>query len=455
MSQPKLAAFLIKLDKELSNFSEYRKELNRQPHTFVFHKTTLLNETLKQLRKGNKMELDSKDEQAIKAIIDKTAKNLIKELNTINGAPIKPRGGRYTLVFDKDTNVTIPHYRDQTLPYKAFTRVKFAYRTTMNAMFTDLQDYLRNHKTLDTIKTKKGAEKASIMHFFDAGHDKNAGVFERFLDTKTAQIMHSINSSIDKDSNMTREQVLADLKKHTGIDLKVKKVDDLSTIIVSIESASVNRSRGSKTGLRSKKMRGQITKILEKANLADLEGSDSLKQQKIKKTKNAILEPFRDLKSVKVSKKDKIKKSSKRPAVKRIKTKASAKVVSVAVAAKARKTKARKKAQESPASSMLQMVALMNKELPEVVKKNMNSPALVNRTGRFAESVRVTDVLKTPQGFSSIGYTYQRDPYQVFEEGSGSAPWANGFRDPRALIDKSIREIALQFALGRLYTRRL
>jgi len=28
-------------------------------------------------------------------------------------------------------------------------------------------------------------------------------------------------------------------------------------------------------------------------------------------------------------------------------------------------------------------------------------------------------------------------------------------RDPRRLIDKSIREIAAQFAIGRFYTRRL
>ena len=85
----------------------------------------------------------------------------------------------------------------------------------------------------------------------------------------------------------------------------------------------------------------------------------------------------------------------------------------------------------------------------------MNSPALVNRTGRFAESVKITDIVKTRKGYPSIGYTYQRDPYQVFEEGVGTAPWANGKRDPRALIDKSIREIAAGFAIGRFYTRRV
>lgn len=103
---------------------------------------------------------------------------------------------------------------------------------------------------------------------------------------------------------------------------------------------------------------------------------------------------------------------------------------------------------------MLEMIGMINKELPDTVRKNMKSPALVNRTGRFAESTRVTDITQTPKGFPSIGYTYQRDPYQVFEDGSSGA-WSNGQRDPRKLIDSSIREIAVKMAIGRFYTRRV
>ena len=113
-----------------------------------------------------------------------------------------------------------------------------------------------------------------------------------------------------------------------------------------------------------------------------------------------------------------------------------------------------KKTRKSPAMEPLRLIGLINKELPNTVRKNMQSPALVNRTGRFAESVRLTDVVQTPKGYPSFGYTYQRNPYQVFEEGS-SGNWSNGERDPRELIDKSIREIAAQFAIGRFYTRRV
>ena len=102
----------------------------------------------------------------------------------------------------------------------------------------------------------------------------------------------------------------------------------------------------------------------------------------------------------------------------------------------------------------LQLIGLINKSLPDTVRKNMQAPGLQNRTGRFAESVKLTDVVQTGKGFPSFGYTYQKNPYQVFEMGSGQAPWASAERDPRKLIDRSIREIAAQFAIGRFYTRR-
>jgi hypothetical protein len=98
---------------------------------------------------------------------------------------------------------------------------------------------------------------------------------------------------------------------------------------------------------------------------------------------------------------------------------------------------------------------MINKELPNTVRKNMGNPALENVSGRFAASVRLQDVISTPKGHPSFGYTYEKDPYQVFEVGTGSAPWASSARDPRKIIDRSIREIAGEMALGRFYTRRL
>lgn len=103
-------------------------------------------------------------------------------------------------------------------------------------------------------------------------------------------------------------------------------------------------------------------------------------------------------------------------------------------------------------SSPLELIAILNEQLPNTVAKNMGSPRLNYRTGRFASSVNVTDIALTAKGFPSIGYTYMRYPYETFEPGNlqGSVD-----RDPRKLIDVSIREIAAQFAIGRFYTRRV
>jgi hypothetical protein len=84
----------------------------------------------------------------------------------------------------------------------------------------------------------------------------------------------------------------------------------------------------------------------------------------------------------------------------------------------------------------------------------MGSPRLNFRTGRFANSVRVTDIGQTKVG-QSIGYTYQTNPYQVFEMGKGRDPWSTPDRDPRPLIDMSIRQIMTQYTTKRFTTRRV
>ena len=110
------------------------------------------------------------------------------------------------------------------------------------------------------------------------------------------------------------------------------------------------------------------------------------------------------------------------------------------------------KPQKGPASAPLALLGILNSKLPETVRGNMVEPRLVNRTGRFAGSVRVTDITTTAKGFPSIGYTYERERYETFELGNrqGSVN-----RDPRRLIDMSIRQLAAQFAMGRFYTRRV
>lgn len=96
------------------------------------------------------------------------------------------------------------------------------------------------------------------------------------------------------------------------------------------------------------------------------------------------------------------------------------------------------------------LVALINQRLPDTLRENMVAPRLVYRTGRFANSVSV-NIAETAKGFPSIGYNYMRYPYATFAEGG---KMYTPDRDPIPLIENSIREIALELAIGRYYIRR-
>jgi len=89
-------------------------------------------------------------------------------------------------------------------------------------------------------------------------------------------------------------------------------------------------------------------------------------------------------------------------------------------------------------TSLRAILVKLNMYLPSVVQSNMGKlGALKYRTGRFAQSTYVTDVSilnNTP----NIRYSYMLHPYQTFEPGFAQGSES---RDPKILIEKSIRQI--------------
>lgn len=96
------------------------------------------------------------------------------------------------------------------------------------------------------------------------------------------------------------------------------------------------------------------------------------------------------------------------------------------------------------------IVAAINLRLHDTLMDNMNSPRLVYRTGRFASTV-TANATTTAKGNLSIGYNYMTSPYAVFAPGG---KMYTPDRDPRPLIEMSIREIASELAVGRYGVRR-
>lgn len=186
----------------------------------------------------------------------------------------------------------------------------------------------------------------------------------------------------------------------------------------------------------------------------NLEGSSSL----VEKAGAVMLAPLVNINGAKIKLEARVD-----PRKVKLKSKGKPSVAGAKKRASPRKTtKARKptltrgvvtKAKQSTVSTAT-LLGILNSRINDVVASNMGAPRLENRTGRFAGSVRVVDIAKTTKGFPSVGYTYLRDPYGVYESTSGSR-FSSVERDPRILIDRSIREIAAEIAIGRLYTRRV
>jgi len=124
-------------------------------------------------------------------------------------------------------------------------------------------------------------------------------------------------------------------------------------------------------------------------------------------------------------------------------------VTSNALTRRSRSRKAPTIAEKSP----INIVSMLNAKLPDEIRKRMNYPRLVNRTGRFSDSVRVISQDTTAKGGTSFAYTYQKNPYQLFE--SGRSRLATPERNPRTIIDESIRYLAAKYMEGRFFTRRV
>jgi len=91
-------------------------------------------------------------------------------------------------------------------------------------------------------------------------------------------------------------------------------------------------------------------------------------------------------------------------------------------------------------SNPMTLKNLLNEMLPQTVAKNMVSPALQYRTGRFANSVRVENITQGPRGGNTmIEASYMNNPYETFAPG-GKMYTAQ--RDPERLIKRSIRQVA-------------
>ena len=434
MSVQSQKAFLTKLHNELLvTGDEYRKLVNVQFHTFVL--------TRRALRKGIKDRVEknfagvSKAEVAAilkgcDAALYKVIRDTAKSINAVE----TPGLGGVTLQKQTKSRVEATFDASGQNRYAQITRLYTQHLSKATpAVIRSIEGVLNE---TSNVKSKS---------LWNLNHKHLEGIIE-------TQVRDAINNALIGEEEITKKHLTAFMKKNK-ISLEVIRDTRSNTAHVSLGSQRENSKEGGISGARKQKLQKALLKAIKQLDsnipIAQLKGSDSFVEVFEKKVVTKTLDPFRGKKNVKVSKASKTKHSKKKHTIK------VTPAVKAAASLRRRKSIKAAAAKKAPAAQPLQLLAMINAKLPATVRKNMNSPMLVNRTGTFADSVKLTDISKTPKGFPSIGYTYDKSPYGVFEMGNGDPRFATPERDPRRIIDQSIREIAAHLAIGRFFTRRV
>lgn len=474
MSRSSLEAFLLDLEKDLSKTSDaYRRQTaDRRTNHFVFLPRLFVEEIKKEFEHRDILNLFGKED--VQNYVETGADNIFQACRTQAQSFKKTRDVRIVSNqhFIKVTLLETANPKatpDQNPNFNNFDKLKKLYTSELNTFVLGLNEFLKEQYNrrlnkavkdgyFDTEKKrfirndrmKEGkTEITKGTDLVEGGHMEGAGILE-------SRVRDAIDTAINQNytSKASREVLMSNLEA-LGINLDLIRDDSTESFIFSAQSLMDNRNAGFESARLKDELLAQIRAGIKRLNnkkpIAGLKGSDTPTQRFEKKATKAVLKEFKKKKGVTISKEPKIENSTRKASST---SSSKLKKTSTAALGKAKVPKTKfpvAKTQKSP-YSIASYIGIFNQQLPGVVQKNMIPPALQNQTGRFASSVRVTDITQTAKGFPSIGYTYQRNPYETFEQGNrqGSVD-----RDPRKLIDKSIREIAVQFAIGRFYTRRV
>jgi len=472
MSKQSLHTFLTKLDKELSKkdgSKDFRaKKANKRLHTFTYRKSKLEKTLALLLQSSNNLKEEVKGTTLQELLTSLHSEELAKSVNKRLLKLGKDLHAKFKRIADKqDSLVTLSTAKNQSAQNFTLTVIvsasgkkdNFNYirRTYKNLLDTFYKDFLKELQMDSLDRETKVTDKNpdGIYRAKDSG-----GVFHLEHSKASSNIKHFINDAIHEgiisflnEEGSTLDSLVDEVKEYGLFNtLNIEKNTKTGDIDIFLGSQIVN----SKQAAKESKIRGRVQKSLKRAikqldAIEDLKGSDSLKESTRKKVIKSATDPFKKLKNVTVTTEDTKIDGLISSATLKVKNGKVTRGKNNPITIRKRRVKNSSGNARSVGSSPLAYIQLLNAKLPAQIAKNMRSPRLNYRTGRFASSVRIVNAATTAQGFLSFGYTYMKGPYQTFEPG-----YAQGSvdRDPRKLIDKSMREIAVEFAIGRFYTRR-
>ena len=481
MSTQSLLRFLERMKEDLDSPSkDKRLTYNLRTHSFVYNEALFISEFLKEM-KSKSIEDPELEAYVIRIAPDMTTalRTTLSNMNKVaNGrqkisaaANFVEKGGDLSFVFTTDIRTGLTPNSWAQGQKDVFDKIKRSYHKAYSAFFHGVYGHLQkqtgeganeNQGAFEQAYASKGEGKKRLykgraMH---SGHKMGQGVVETRVREAFDEHKKTVRQKNNERKCLAEDALLRDLEK-LGIDLILMRNPETGVMEfeIAMEGASGNIARGAEMKAKLDTLRKRLGELLGQGDAigklyGELEGSDTLLRIDRKRVIKSIADRYKKNPNVTVKTEDTRVK---------LKTKTVSKKIKGANVVKGNRGdigepklpagRASSSGGEQPKFNIQNILGVINAQLQDRVGAKMGDPRLENRSGRFLESVRATDLSQTAQGHPSVGYTYARDPYEVFETGSGTR-FSSAYRDPRVIIDRSIREIVSQFGLGRLYTRR-
>lgn len=329
-------------------------------------------------------------------------------------------GGTRILFYPKGTEIV--ERADQS------PLVKFG---AVGAVFNSLRETLANGRTrlFNQIRQEFKVTIDKKEHFFEVGHFNTA-----VSELRAGSILKEIKS-LDQEvlSGFINYSMVSDLITNKA-DL-IKKFE-AKIAYVKPESRVINNIASKKDGEVIKAITNALETLLKDPNWATQRASNSL-----------IEEIALELMGTATKGRAEVKSGIKR--TRRGRSKASLKPTEVKTRVRTTKYSSGDMGlvgaiPQSSAVNLNSLIPVINARLPEIIRSHMGmNGALRNRTGRFSENAQVLDM----GDGTLLTYTYMKYPYQVFE--------SQGAKDPRPLIEKSIRQLAVGLVQRKFDLRRV
>lgn len=451
MSKRNTQSLLNKIIKESSREAGYRDISNKHVHEYTVDLDDLIDQVTKQIigsfvasKKAVRYELTQEQH----SIIRRACITYFNHVKT---------GLKSTKTFKVSFKVATPkRFVAEISTASKNTNNIFAYirRTVRQKPLDDLRNTL-----LLELQASGLGESGTLEERILGGYNPNTGVRAGGLlqlghlegtsvaEQRTGSYLKSLDIKIDnliKSGQYTETHPLVRLNMAVSSNPSLSTLKSIKVDIVHVfeQSQKSNINQSAEEQYLVRQVRSAIEKSLREEDWSEFESSPSA---------NDMVQARLEGKISKLTKKKKPKK------LKKSNTKVSAELQAKTTRSASKDSiglNATVGGRDSNIRSWSSLIPIINAKLPSTVASNMVAPRLVNRTGNFASSAKVVSIESTKQGYTSINYTYDRSPYDVFDRYLGKSPWNTPQRDPRTLVETSIKEVIKELAIGRFYLRR-